>query len=117
MAYSEAAKTALLGIAPAEIRMFEAVSQEIAVSMARSIRHQTGADYAVAVTGNTGPPGETGNGLVHIAVYGPEGVAHRRCMFGDVDRVEGRALTAHAALSLLRGQMFRKHEGSDEELM
>ncbi|MXO71016.1 CinA family protein [Alteraurantiacibacter buctensis] len=106
--YCNEAKTAMLGIPAADIERFGVVSPQIAVAMARQARILAGADLAVGVTGFTGDAGEDNeNGLVHIAVAHGDGDLARELHFGDVERNEGRAHGAAAALDLLREAVAR----------
>jgi len=57
--YSNAAKTALLGVPEAVIREHGAVSAETARLMAEGARESAGTDLGVAVTGVAGPSGGT----------------------------------------------------------
>ena len=59
VSYSNAAKTELLGVAPALIDMHGAVSREVAQAMAAGALAHSHADLAVAVTGIAGPAGAT----------------------------------------------------------
>ena len=72
--YTNAAKTALLGIDPALIEEKGAVSREVAVEMAERVRRLTGADIGVGVTGLAGPDGDgvhpVGTVFVSMAVEG-----------------------------------------------
>ncbi|MBL8966665.1 MAG: CinA family protein [Spirochaetaceae bacterium] len=68
--YSEASKTALLGVRPETIAEQGVVSRETALEMARGALARSGADLAVAVTGFAGPdtaPGEAAPGRVCLA--------------------------------------------------
>ena len=72
--YTNAAKTALLGIDPALIEEKGAVSREVAVEMAERVRRLTDADIGVGVTGLAGPEGDgvhpVGTVFVSMAVEG-----------------------------------------------
>lgn len=57
--YSNAAKTALLGVPEATLAAHGAVSEETAHAMAAGALAKSGADLAVAVTGIAGPSGGT----------------------------------------------------------
>lgn len=59
VAYSNAAKTELLGVDPALIDQHGAVSEPVARAMARGALQRLGADTAVAITGVAGPGGGT----------------------------------------------------------
>lgn len=73
IAYSDQIKTALLGVDPAVIAAYGAVSRECVTAMADGARRTTGADWGVAITGVAGPGGGTADkpvGLVWIGVAG-----------------------------------------------
>ena len=56
--YTNAAKSALLGVSPALLEEKGAVSREVAEDMARRVREKLGADLGLAVTGLAGPEGD-----------------------------------------------------------
>lgn len=71
VAYSNAAKSELLGVPEELIEEHGAVSSEVAVSMANRARSTFGADYGVGITGIAGPDGGSEQkpvGLVWFAV-------------------------------------------------
>lgn len=97
--YSNQAKTALLGVAPAILASHGAVSRECVLQMADGARSATGATWGVGVTGIAGPDGGTADkpvGLVWIGVAGPDGAhAHEhRLVRADREGVRRRAQTA-----------------------
>ena len=59
VAYSEAAKTRLLGVKPETLRQYGAVSEETVREMAVGVRERLGTDIGIAVTGIAGPDGGT----------------------------------------------------------
>jgi len=104
IAYSNAAKTDLLGVPAELIRRHGAVSPETAEAMAEGAASRTGADIAVAVTGIAGPGGGTPEkpvGLVYMALRTPEGVTSAKHIFGG-GRLEIKQRASHAALNLVR---------------
>ena len=111
--YSDEAKTSLLGVAPELLAARGAVSEEVAVEMARGARSVLGADWGLCSTGIAGPGGGSDDkpvGTVHVAVAGPAAtgggdVEHRRLsLVGDRQRV--RRLTSQWALELLRRRLL-----------
>ncbi|MBO5729408.1 MAG: nicotinamide-nucleotide amidohydrolase family protein [Paludibacteraceae bacterium] len=71
IAYSNELKERLLGVRHDTLEQYGAVSEETAVEMARGCLAATGADYAIATTGISGPTGATEDkplGLVYVAV-------------------------------------------------
>lgn len=105
--YSNAAKTAMIGVPFALINDKGAVSKEVALAMAQGALQQSKASVSVAVTGVAGPGGGSDAkpvGLVHIAsaLRGQSTILHRECRFGaDKTRAEIRHLTVLAALDLI----------------
>jgi PncC family amidohydrolase len=104
LTYTNAMKTALLGVDAELIAKHTAVSEEVALAMAAGAREGTGATFALAVTGEAGPESATGSppGVVFIALAGPDGVEPRRFQFPGGDRDRVRRFATGAALDLLR---------------
>ncbi|HUG41368.1 MAG TPA: nicotinamide-nucleotide amidohydrolase family protein [Longimicrobiales bacterium] len=101
--YSNAAKTALLGVPPEDLAAHGAVSERVARAMAEGARRATGADAALAVTGVAGPGGGTPEkpvGMVWIAAALGDRVEARRFSFAG-DRAAVRTASVTAALGLL----------------
>jgi nicotinamide-nucleotide amidase len=102
--YSNASKVELLGVDPALLASFGAVSAEAAAAMAAGARRAARADVGVAVTGIAGPDGGTAEkpvGLVFIAIEGSAGDRVRRIHLpGARERVRFQA--SQAALEMLR---------------
>jgi nicotinamide-nucleotide amidase len=102
--YSNRAKEENLGVAPALLDRFGAVSAEVAQAMAEGALTHSAAAIALAVTGIAGPSGgsvEKPVGLVYFA-YGRGGAMttlERR--FGDLGRRGIRLAAVAAALDLL----------------
>jgi nicotinamide-nucleotide amidase len=59
VSYSNGAKESMLGVNPATLIEFGAVSKEVVREMAEGVLNLSGADYAVAVSGIAGPDGGT----------------------------------------------------------
>mgnify|MGYP003330541213 CR=1 FL=1 len=55
VSYSNDVKHTVLGVSQDELNRFTVVSEEVAMSMAKGVIRQTGADVAIATTGNFGP--------------------------------------------------------------
>ncbi len=69
--YSNAMKTAQLGVDESMLETLGAVSEDVAIAMAESARQHSGADIAISVTGIAGPEGGSEAkpvGLVWIAL-------------------------------------------------
>ena len=102
-AYANEATAALLGV-PDEAFAGGAVSEAVALAMARGARELLRADVAVADTGIAGPGGATDGkpvGLTYIGLAGRGGLldAARHVWAGD--RIENKRLSVAAALGLL----------------
>ena len=104
VAYSNAVKQALLGVRPESLVQFGAVSEPVAREMARGVRLLLQAGLGLSVTGVAGPGGGTPDkpvGLVFIGLSSAEGEWAERYLWGG-DREQNKALSAEAALDLLR---------------
>jgi len=103
VAYSNAAKIALLGVPADVLAAHGAVSEEAVCAMAEGARARLAADFAVAVSGIAGPDGGSADkpvGTVHFAWAAPGGVtAARRIFAGSRETV--RRLTVALALERL----------------
>ena len=103
VAYADAAKQALLGVAGETLRQFGAVSEQVALELAHGAARVTGASCSLAITGIAGPGGGTADkpvGTVWIArlLRGrAEAILYRL----PGTREEVRARAAQAALALL----------------
>ncbi len=105
VAYSNEVKKRVLGVQPADLEKYGAVSEPVALQMAQGVRRLTGAQWAVATTGVAGPDGGTPQkpvGTVWIAVAGPQGARAEKFLFSPTrQRNIGRA-SVQALLLLLR---------------
>lgn len=98
VAYDNAVKIESLGVEPELIERAGAVSEEVALAMARGARVRLGADVALSTTGVAGPDGGTAEkpvGLVWFAIDDVAGARAWRVNFrGDRAAVQSRATTA-----------------------
>ncbi|HEY8642966.1 MAG TPA: CDP-diacylglycerol--glycerol-3-phosphate 3-phosphatidyltransferase [Candidatus Dormibacteraeota bacterium] len=103
VAYSNQAKSDLLGVDPELVARHGAVSAEVAVAMAQGVRRRLGSDLGVGITGIAGP-GADGTvkpiGLTYIAAASGDEERCQRFMFGG-DRRSNREQASEAALKLL----------------
>ena len=103
--YTNDAKIEMLGVSPATISSFGAVSPETAHQMVHGALFRSRATFAVAVTGIAGPGGgskEKPVGLVHLAAKGRNGaVLHREMRYGAIGRQDIRMETVRTALDML----------------
>jgi nicotinamide-nucleotide amidase len=101
--YTKASRTALLGIADAEMAGLRAATEAYAMLIARRMRERHGAAWAIGETGATGPTGNRyGDPAGHtcFAVCGP---AERATTLrtGSADRLANMDAFAKRALDLL----------------
>jgi nicotinamide-nucleotide amidase len=104
VAYSDAAKSALLGVPAATLEEHGAVSDPVVRAMAEGVRERFGVDIGVATTGISGPDGGTATkpvGLVHIALA-REGAVYAESFVFRMDRARHRLLTSQIALDWVR---------------
>jgi nicotinamide-nucleotide amidase len=102
--YSNQSKIELAGIPPLLLEMEGAVSREVAIGLADSVRDRVQTTIGVGVTGIAGPSGgspEKPVGTVHVAVAGPHGTTHRQFLFHGA-RHAVRWQSSQAALDLVR---------------
>ncbi len=103
--YSYPVKEAILGVGKALLASEGAVSEPVAIAMAKGALPALGVDLAVAVTGVAGPGGGSADkpvGLVHFATArkGADAV-HREERFGDIGREAVRLASVKVALMML----------------
>jgi len=102
--YSNASKQRFAGVKESTLGAYGAVSEPVAREMAEGARRETGADFALAVTGIAGPGGGTpakpvGTVFIALALAG-EALAIRQ--LNTFDRETFKQVTAQQALDLLR---------------
>ncbi|BBZ52460.1 CinA-like protein [Mycobacterium heidelbergense] len=109
VAYSNEAKTQLLGVDPALIEAHGAVSEPVAEAMAAGALRRFGADTAVAITGIAGPGGGTPEKPVGTVCFtvalgppGPEGRTDTRTLRLPGNRSDVRERSTTVAMHLLR---------------
>lgn len=103
ISYSNEAKTDMLGVDKAVLRSRGAVSEEVAVQMAKGVRELFRAGIGVGVTGIAGPTGGTPSkpvGSVFIAVTSSERTVCARNIF-DGDRSAVKSKSVAKALEML----------------
>lgn len=109
--YSNAAKTALLGVDERLIERDGAVSETIARAMAQGALERASVEIAISVTGIAGPDGGSADkpvGLVHIACARTgQPTTHQRHLFADGTRHKIRSLSVDAALALALSALQR----------
>lgn len=103
--YSNQSKIAMVGVDHYLLEKYGAVSEQVAIAMAKGALEHSGADISVAVTGIAGPGGGSNEkpvGLVHLAVafknFKP---LHFEAHFGDIGRLNVRQATVLKAFELI----------------
>ena len=101
--YTNAAKMQMLGVLPATLDAFGAVSEQVAAEMAQGALNRSDAQIALSVTGIAGPGGSDHKpeGRVCFGVATDDGVHTETVDFGPIGRAEVRSSTVRHALSLL----------------
>ena len=75
VSYSNEAKNSILGVEMSDITQYGAVSEQVAMAMAKGAKVVSGADFAISTTGIAGPTGgskEKPVGTVWIGIAAPE---------------------------------------------
>lgn len=108
VAYSNAAKTELLGVPDELLKAHGAVSEAVATAMADGIRSRSRVDIGIGVTGIAGPDGGTAEkpvGMVCIAASAAAGTRIRTFRFvGGREMVKFQA--SQAALDMVRRMLL-----------
>ncbi len=103
--YANEMKEKMLGVRPATLETYGAVSSETAAEMARGVRSATGADFGVGITGIAGPGGGTAEkpvGLVFIAACDAAKTCVEKLVVTGRTRETVRVCSTHHALELVR---------------
>lgn len=107
--YANEAKHQHLGVPLELIETHGAVSEEVARAMAEGALKNSGADYALSVTGIAGPSGGTPEkpvGTVWIGLAAKKGETWAQKKFSPGSRDRFKLLTSQAALDMLRRRML-----------
>ena len=104
VAYSNDLKEGLLGVRHETLMQYGAVSEQVAREMAAGIRHKTGADIGVSVTGIAGPTGGTEEKPVGTVYFGLATPTETKVFVYHFkgDRWKIQHQTSHTALDLVR---------------
>jgi len=103
IAYDNQAKTKILGVSPALINKYGAVSAPVAEAMAQGVRKILNTDYGLSVTGIAGPGGgskEKPVGLVFIALSTKNNTLVKKFLFKGT-RLAIKKVAAQTALKML----------------
>ncbi len=109
ISYSNALKHDLLGVPEAMLTSCGAVSEPVAKAMAEGCRFKTGTDFAISVTGISGPGGGSAEkpvGLVYIALASEAETIFKRFHLFPQRKLH-REMTAVAAIDLLRRTLIK----------
>ena len=101
--YSNQSKIDLLNVDKKLLEEFGAVSEEVALAMARGALENSHADIAIAITGIAGPTGATLDkkvGTIFVALVTKNFIQVEKFIFGD-NRNENRNLTLENSLIML----------------
>ncbi|MFZ8835669.1 MAG: competence/damage-inducible protein A [Flavobacteriales bacterium] len=86
VAYANAVKQQMLGVAAKDIEVHGAVSEPVVMQMAKGVREKLGTTYGLATSGIAGPSGGTALkpvGTIWVGLAGPKGVVARKFQLGD----------------------------------
>ena len=113
--YSNAAKQQMLGVTPATIDVYGAVSGECAEEMAKGALAHASVDLAISITGIAGPTGAVPGkpiGLVFFCAASRSGrvIGHDR-KYGDIGRRNVRHQSVLQAIAMLQ-ELAEKEEPS-----
>ncbi|RZA09550.1 MAG: CinA family nicotinamide mononucleotide deamidase-related protein [Proteobacteria bacterium] len=107
ISYDNRAKESLLAVSAATLATHGAVSAPTVVEMAEGIRRLLKTDFALALSGVSGPGGGTPEkpvGTIHVALSSAGGTKtlHQVILNGRGSRDQNRVIAVHLALDLLR---------------
>ncbi len=113
ISYANEAKVSLLGVSPATLAQFGAVSEQTVLEMARGVRIALQADIGVATSGIAGPSGGTlekpvGTVWVGLSSANGELVDHH---VWKGDRLAVKDQSAHKALELVLEYLRKIRQG------
>jgi nicotinamide-nucleotide amidase len=104
LSYSNDIKIRELGVSPADLETYGAVSQQVVEQMARGIREKFETDYSLATSGVAGPDGGTKEkpvGTIWLALASENGIQSKLLHLGE-HRGRNIRRTALEALNMLR---------------
>lgn len=109
ISYSNEAKVDLLDVSSYDLQTYGAVSEQVAIQMAKGARTKFKTDFAIATTGIAGPEGGTIEkpvGTVWIAFAAENKCYATKFQFGD-HRLRNINMTTLAALNMLRLELLK----------
>lgn len=108
--YSNESKVKLLGVDADTLEKYGAVSEQVALQMARGVRMRLGTDVGISTTGIAGPGGGTPEkpvGTVWIAISTAEGDRARLLKLSSMrERAYLRTLAANQAIAQIFDEIF-----------
>lgn len=113
VSYSNNAKMELLGVYKEILEKYGAVSEQVAIVMAKGVRTKSNVDIGISTTGIAGPTGGTKEkpvGLVYIAVSTTKNVVVKKFQFTG-DRLQNKESTCNAALQMLLDTLNKQWNG------
>ena len=109
--YSNKAKIEELGVSPATLDQFGAVSEETAIEMAEGLKKATGSRLCISVTGIAGPDGGTEEkpvGLVYICAILDDRRVSREFKIRNISRKWNRNYTLLCMLDIINHLIDKK---------
>ena len=109
VAYNNDVKINILGVSEKVINQYGAVSEEVAIEMATSIRRIARSDYGISCTGIAGPGGGSNDkpiGTVWIG-FSFENTSYAKCFHFGNNRTRNIEITVLTALNLLRMELLK----------
>ncbi|MCO5143819.1 MAG: CinA family nicotinamide mononucleotide deamidase-related protein [Oligoflexia bacterium] len=112
--YDNKVKEKILRVSSKTLEQYGAVSKQCVEEMAKNARELFSVDYALAVSGISGPTGATKEkpiGTTHVAIAGNArlNTVHQVLLSGSGTRDQNRILAAHLALNALRAEILSFH--------
>jgi nicotinamide-nucleotide amidase len=107
--YSNAAKVRMLGVAQSNLDAYGAVSEAVALDMARGALDRSNSQIAVSITGIAGPGGSDfkPEGRVCFAIATAAGAQAQTVDFGPLGRAQVRLAARDHALGLLLAALIQ----------
>jgi nicotinamide-nucleotide amidase len=112
--YANEAKTSQIGVPMEMINTHGAVSEEVARAMAEGAQRESGADFAISVTGIAGPAGGTEDkpvGTAWLALAEKGGVTTALKVYHPRARKDFKQAVSQSALDLLRRRVVIANVG------
>jgi nicotinamide-nucleotide amidase len=106
--YSNTSKQKLLGVKNTTLKIYGAVSKQVALQMAKGIRKFASSDIGLSTTGIAGPTGATKKkpvGLVWIG-YADKSVVFAKDFVFTKDRLRNKEIMSKMALEILRRKLL-----------